>query len=79
MVQHFLGAGDGPEKRYKGLVEHLEEHPMEKVIDGGCIKGAHGWCKWPQLFLNTFAKGDLLGGVTGVHFRVRLCERAAGP
>lgn len=57
MVQHFLGAGDGPEKRYKGLVEYLEEHPMENVIGGGCIKGAHGWFKWPQLFLIPSLRG----------------------
>lgn len=33
-------------KKYEDFVEYLAEHPMDNVIDGGYVPGAHDWFTW---------------------------------
>lgn len=41
---------DENKKKYEDFVEYLKDHPMDNVIDGGYIKGAHDWFEWSQSF-----------------------------
>lgn len=41
-------ADEGDIHKYEGFVAYLAEHPMDNVIDGGYVKGAHDWFTWSQ-------------------------------
>lgn len=42
--------GEGQQIKYEDFVAYLAEHPMDNVIDGGYVKGAHDWFTWSQSF-----------------------------
>lgn len=42
--------GEGEQIKYEDFVEYLSGHPMENVIDGGYVPGAHDWFTWSQSF-----------------------------
>lgn len=47
---------EGKQIKYEDFVEYLKDHPMDNVIDGGYVKGAHDWFEWSQSFY-TFVGG----------------------
>ncbi len=53
---NVMANGEGKQIKYEDFVEYLKDHPMDNVIDGGYIKGAHDWFEWSQSFY-TFVGG----------------------
>lgn len=47
---HVRENTEGSNIKYEDFIGWLEEHPSDKVIDGGYIKGAHDWFTWSTSF-----------------------------
>ncbi len=52
--ERIAANGEGQQIKYENFVAWLAEHPMDNVIDGGYVPGAHDWFVWSQSFY-TFA------------------------
>jgi len=48
--EHITPNREGQKIKYEDFVAYLAEHPMDNVIDGGYLPGAHDWFVWAQSF-----------------------------